>query len=160
MSASILEPRLLEELRARVTKGLASGELLTEAQVGQQLSTFRERFGPAVLRGLDGESLLQLMHGRNNPEARCLAYWLEFQDDDSFDTYRFGSIAGGSAFKFGIFQRKADSSWVINAEGAIRTLTTTEAVEIARKQRDELLAGTEVLKALPAADTSDETYSR
>lgn len=160
MSAPILEPRLLEELRARITKGLASGELLTEAQVDQQLSTFRERFGPNVLRGLDGEPLLKLMHGRADPEARCLAYWLEFQDDDSFDTYRFGSIAGGSAFKFGVFQRKADGAWVINAEGSIQTQSTTEAIEIARKQRDELLAGMEVLKALQASDTSDESYVR
>src|SRR4051812_8760418 len=99
MSALTLEPRLLEDLKARIAQGLASGELLTAPQVQRQLNVFRERFGPDRLRGLDGEPLLWLMHGRSDPEARCLAYWLEFQDDDAFDTYRFGSIAGGSAFK-------------------------------------------------------------
>jgi 5-methylcytosine-specific restriction protein B len=160
MSVPTLEPRLLEDLKTRIARGIASGDLLSDSQIRQQLDAFQQRFGADMLRGLDGEPLLRLMHGRSDPEARCLAYWLEFPKDDAFDTYRFGSIAGGSAFKFGVFQRKADGAWVINADGGIRIVSTSEAVEIARQQRTELLAGTEVLNALKASDTSDETYLR
>jgi 5-methylcytosine-specific restriction enzyme B len=44
--------------------------------------------------------LLLLMHGRQDSGLRCLAYWLEFKDDDEFAGYRFGGIGGGSAMKF------------------------------------------------------------
>lgn len=155
----MLEPRLFDELSASINRGLASGELLSAAQVDSQLSVFRDRFGPNVLRGLDGEPLLRLMHGRDDLTSRCLAYWLEFQDDESFDTYRFGSIAGGSAFKFGVFQQKVDGAWVINADGGKKVLSTAEAVEIARQQRTELLAGAELLQTLRATDGSDGAYA-
>jgi hypothetical protein len=57
---------------------------------------------------LDGNALLRLMHGRESIESRCLAYWLEFKNDDEFAGNRFGGIGGGSALRFGIFQRQSD----------------------------------------------------
>ena len=66
------EPRLLEELKAALDTGLASGDLVAPSQITQLLDLFRQRFGPAVLRGLDGEALLLRMHGRQDSEARCL----------------------------------------------------------------------------------------
>ena len=73
---------------------------MAPAQIGQQTGLFRDRFGPAVLRELDGEALLQLMHGRESTDSKCLAYWLEFKNDDEFAGNRFGGIRGGSALKF------------------------------------------------------------
>ena len=35
-------------------------------------------------------------------------YWLEFKNDDEFPAPLFGSIGGGSATKFGIYQKAAD----------------------------------------------------
>ena len=43
---------------------------------------------------------------------------------------------------------------------AQRVLSLDEAVVIARQQRDELVAGAEILASLDAADTSDEAYAR
>jgi 5-methylcytosine-specific restriction protein B len=74
MSTSILEPQLFNELKTALDRGLASGELMAPRQIEQQTTLFRDRFGPAVLRGLDGETLLRLMHGRESSESRCLAY--------------------------------------------------------------------------------------
>jgi 5-methylcytosine-specific restriction enzyme B len=105
-------PCALEELKAALDRGLASGELLTPAQVVQQTGLFRDRFGPAVLRELDGEALLRLMHWRQSSESRCLVYWLEFKDDDEFAGHRFGGIGGGSAMKYGIYQRQSDGAWI------------------------------------------------
>ena len=53
---------------------------------------------------MDGEPLLTLMHDLSHRDS--LIYWLEYKDDDEFDTFRFGSIAGGSAMKFRIHQNK------------------------------------------------------
>jgi 5-methylcytosine-specific restriction protein B len=53
------------------------------------------------------------MHGRGG-EEESLAYWLEFKNDALFPGRRFGSIAGGSAFKFGVCRRAtptAPESW-------------------------------------------------
>jgi hypothetical protein len=41
------------------------------------------------------------MHAHGNRES--LVYWLEFKNDDEFPGQMFGSIAGGSAHKFGCF---------------------------------------------------------
>ena len=69
---------------------------------------------PGVLTKLDGEDLLETMHAHGNKDS--LVYWLEFKNDDEFPA-RFGSIAGGSAFKFGIFRRKETGTWVTADEG-------------------------------------------
>ena len=59
MSAAILEPQIFDELKAALNHGVESGELLTPLQIEQQTALFRDRFGPAVLRDLDGEALLK-----------------------------------------------------------------------------------------------------
>ena len=61
--------------------------------------------GRRCLRGLDGLALLERMHKREGQD--CLMYWLEFKNDDEFPAI-FGSIAGGSALKFGIYQSAED----------------------------------------------------
>jgi 5-methylcytosine-specific restriction protein B len=111
MNEHILEPRLVDELKTTLDRGLASGELMTPARVAQQTGLFRDRFGPGVLRELDGEALLRLMHGRRTEDPKCLAYWLEFKNDDEFAGNRFGGIGGGSAMKYGLYERKSDGGW-------------------------------------------------
>ena len=148
MDGPILEPHLYDELKVALDRGLASGDLMTAAQIEQQIALFRDRFGPAVLRELDGEALLRVMHGRQSSDSRCLAYWLEFKNDDEFAGNRFGGIGGGSALKFGIFQRKSDNAWMTGSPQAQQVLSLEAAIAIARKQRDELLAGAEALASL------------
>ena len=158
MGAEILEQHLFDELKTALNQGLASGELLTPIQIEQQTTLFRERFGPAVLRELDGDALLRLMHGRLSSDFRCLAYWLEFKNDDEFAGNQFGGIGGGSALKFGIFQRQSDNAWMTGSPQAQHVLSLEDAIAFARKQRDELVAGAEVLASLDATNTSDEAY--
>ena len=160
MDGPILQPRIFDELKAALDRGLAAGELMTPGQIEQQTTLFRDRFGPAVLRELDGEALLRLMHGRDPRESRCLAYWLEFKNDDEFAGNQFGGIGGGSALKFGIFQRQSDNAWIAGSPLAQQVLSPEDAVAIARKQRDELVAGAEVLASLDVADTSDGAYAQ
>lgn len=138
MNTPTLDLRIFEELKARLDRGLASGELMMAEQVAAHTGRFRDRFGPDTLRGLDGEPLLLLMHGRHDSDLRCLAYWLEFKDDEEFAGYRFGGIGGGSAMKFGVYQRQSDGAWISGSQTQPRVLTMEEAVQIARRQSSSL----------------------
>jgi 5-methylcytosine-specific restriction protein B len=160
MTTYSLEPRISDELKVAIDRASAAGELMTPDQINQQLALFRDKFSPAVLAKLEGEELLQRMHGRADPDARCLAYWLEFKNDDEFAGHRFGGIGGGQAMKYGLYQRQSDQAWMGGAPNAPRVLSLGEAIEKTRQQRDELLAGDRVLSGINDVDVSDETYAR
>ena len=160
MSVAVLEPQIFDELKAALDHGIASGELLTHLQIEQQTALFRERFGPTVLRDLDGEALLRLMHGRLTGETRCLAYWLEFKNDDEFSGNQLGGIGGGSALKFGIYQRQSDNAWMTGSPKAQNVLSLEGAIDFARNQRDQLVAGADALSSFDIGDTSDEAYAK
>ena len=104
------------------------GKLRTKQQLDKEYALFRERFGPSVLKGLDGEALLTLMHDHSNRDS--LVYWLEWKNDEEFETRKFGSIAGGSALKFRIFRRKETGNWQAGGEQGNRPedITVEEAI--------------------------------
>ncbi len=134
----------------------SAGELLADHKRDQYQAEFRSRFGPDQLSKLNGEALLEAMHGRSGKES--MAYWLEFKKDDDFATDAFGGIGGGSALKFGLFRRKETGNWeAAGAGGKPEEISVDQAVEIARKQRDQLLIGVELLNKL-SVDASDDEY--
>jgi 5-methylcytosine-specific restriction enzyme B len=49
------------------------------------------------------------MHAHGNRDS--LVIWLEFKNDEEFPAI-FGSIAGGSALKFGIYRSKETGAWM------------------------------------------------
>ncbi len=134
------------------------GKLRTKQQLDKQYALFRERFGPPVLKRLDGESLLTLMHDHSNKDS--LVYWLEWKSDDEFETRKFGSIAGGSALKFRVFRRKETGNWQAGSEKGNRPedITLEQAISYARTHRDQLIKGCEVLEAFQT-DATDEDYA-
>jgi 5-methylcytosine-specific restriction protein B len=144
----MLEPTIKQKLVDRVQQSNAEGKLFSRAQLDQYYGTFRSRFGPEKLASLDGEALLTTMQPQ--PGNRdSLPYWLEFKNDEEFPA-RFGSFAGGSSFKFGVFRRKETGTWVTTDESNnAKEISVEEAIVIARKHRDQLLKGVEVLKRLP-----------
>ena len=145
-----------QEIIARHQQLVNDGKLPTQQQLDKQYALFRERFGPSVLAGLDGEALLTLMHDHGNKES--LVYWLEFKNDDEFDTRSFGSIAGGSALKFRVFRRKETGNWQAGGEkgNQPKDITNEEAIEFARSHRDQLIKGVELLDGLPDNATDDD----
>jgi 5-methylcytosine-specific restriction protein B len=104
----ILDERIRRELIDLKQSLESDGKLLSDDQLARYYDTFRSRFGPDKLSNLDGEALLETMHSHGNKDS--LVYWLEFKDDEEFPG-RFGSIAGGSAFKFGLFRKKETGKW-------------------------------------------------
>ncbi len=150
---------VLDELAAFASKVDAQGDLPTQADVDGQLTVFRERFGPEVLRNIDGDDLLQLMHGRQDDSARCLAYWLEFKNDAEFKGQLFGGIGGGSSLKFELFQRPKDGTWITGSPLKQRVISVDDAIAIARRHRDDMLAANRAIAVANLADPSDAAYA-
>ncbi len=152
-----LEPRIIEELHNTQKELEAAGRLPSAAQLLRQLEAFRERFAPEKLANLDGEALLEAMHNHSTRDS--LVYWLEFKEDEEFHTSVFGSIAGGSALKFGIYRRKETGAWMTGSPQQQHELSLPEAIERARSHRDQLLTGARLLADLPAQATETD-YAR
>ena len=155
-NSSLLSSSQKERLLQSYRQLRDAGETYSLEQLQTFYSNFRAKFGPEVLRGLDGEQLLLQMHDSGTKDT--LIYWLEFKDDDEFPTYKFGSIAGGSAMKFRLFKRKETGIWqAADSSNTIVDISVADAIEMARLHRDELLQGVELLDKLPL-DASDEDY--
>ena len=112
-----------------------------------------------MLQRLDGEALLTTMHDLRRENRNSLVYWLEFKNDEEFPAI-FGSISGGSALKFGVYPNAATSKWMTRDQrNRPIEISLDEAIEIARRHRDQLLRGAALLEALPA-NADDEDYAR
>lgn len=154
------EVHIPEQLRDKLTQTrarlLADGTCPSVDRLQGLFSTFRQRFGPDVLRALEGEELLTVVH--NHGDRDSLVYWLEFKNDEEFPAV-FGSIAGGSALKFGLYRRQETGTWMTGTSKNQRELSTREAIEIAGRHRDQLVRGAELLDALPT-DATVADYQR
>jgi 5-methylcytosine-specific restriction protein B len=128
-------------------------KLLSKENLDICYLNFQNNFGPDVLRSLDGEALLERMHSHATKDS--LVYWLEFKDDKELPAI-FGSIAGGSALKFGLYKRKETGKWMTGHPSNQRELTVEEAIGLARKHRDQFIKGDDLLKQMPASPSFDD----
>ena len=149
----MLDDRLKQRLGEAYTKMQQAGELLPLERLEECYSLFRNRFGPDALRQLDGERLLDTMH-RHGKDS--LVYWLEFKNDEEFPG-KFGSIAGGSALKFRIYRKKETGIWMTGSPQKQEELSVSDAIDIARRHRDQLIAGAEIISRL-SYQAGDEEY--
>ncbi|HKS72165.1 MAG TPA: hypothetical protein VJQ82_03140, partial [Terriglobales bacterium] len=152
----MLEAPVQERLKSAYEQLLTEGSLPSLEKLKECYRTFRERFGPEALRGMDGEELLNTMHAHGSRDS--LVYWLEFKNDQEFPDY-FGSIAGGSALKFGIYKRRETGAWMIDRGQGQEEISLREAITVARSNRDQLAAGAQVLDQF-AAEAPDDNYTR
>ena len=128
------------------------GQLLSAERIRVTIGNFRRRFDPERLLALRGTELLETMHQHGNRDS--LVYWLEFKADDEFPR-AFGSIAGGSALKFGIYRRSETGAWMTGSPSNQREITVDEAIAIAEHHRDELVAGAAAVSKLPNEPTRE-----
>ena len=152
----ILPEQIAQELKRTYQKLDSRGDLPSRSQLAQYFETFKSRFGPEKLRNLDGLALLETMHDHSNRDS--LVYWLEFKDDEELPAF-FGSIAGGSALKFGIYKRKETGAWMTGHPTNQKEISSDEAIEVARKHRDQLLLGVDLLERLPLNGTDSDYAS-
>lgn len=152
---SILDPRIEKGLRITHGKLAEQAEFLSPDLRNASFDAFRSRFGPDRIRSLDGPELLQVMHTHGNRDS--MVYWIEYKNDDEFAGLNFGGISGGGAHMYGIFRRRNTEQWVKGSPRSEENISEAEAIVIARKHRDQLIAGAALLEALPA-QASDAEY--
>lgn len=127
----------------------------TEEQLETGYRLFNEKFSPDKLKTLDGKLLLDTLFNLGNRNS--LVYWLEFKNDDDFQTTTYGSISGGSAYKFIIFRRNSDGVWMTGSSQKPEELTEEEAITKARSVRDNLVRGSEILERLTNKENVTES---
>ena len=150
----IIAEEIAEDLKRIHQRLSQEGKLLSNERLKECYTTFRERFGPEVLSNLEGEKLLNTIHDNSNKNS--MVYWLEFKKDEEFPPI-FGSISGGSAFKFGVFRSSKTGAWMTGSSSQQAEITIKEAIKIAEKHRDQLIKGSLELDKLPV-NGSDADY--
>ncbi|SFE61332.1 AAA family ATPase [Succiniclasticum ruminis] len=110
--------------------------------IQQAYKSFQERFGPEQLKALPDAELLRSMFLSVEGDNTSLCYYLEF--DSKIKSY-FGSISGGSSFKYGLFQRQEDNQWVTGAPSSPEVLSEEDALRLGKQIRDSVIAGCDLI---------------
>lgn len=116
------------------------------------LIEFKERFSPDVLAKLGDNEILQKLFYTSGDNTEALCYWLEH---NAACREYFGSIAGGSSYKFGLFQKKDTGDWMTGSPQKPQVLTENQALETGKKIRDALIKGAEIIKNSTLESLSD-----
>lgn len=116
----------------------------SEDEIKQFYDEFRSRFSIEKLRSIPDSELLTKLFYSSDSTNDSLCYWLEFNQHSRLFG---GGIAGGSAYKFGLFQRKEDGIWISGSPNKPEELSNEEAIEIGKIIRDALIKGAELIGA-------------
>lgn len=111
-----------------------------DAEAGILYQQFQNLYSPEKLRALSNENLLGYIFLGVNDHSLCNA--LEFDAQYT----QFGSIAGGTAYKYNLFYSKNEGTWKTSfGEGGQRSVSQEEALEIGKQIRDALVAGADTI---------------
>ena len=111
-------------------------------EIEKALATFRKKFAPEVLENLKDDEILSLLFYTEGDNTNSLCCWLEMSKESRY----FGSIAGGSAYKFGLYQRKDSGQWVIGSSKKPQIITENKALQLGKEIRDALVKGSSIVK--------------
>ena len=111
---------------------------------------FVKNFGVESISALSGKELLTKLFYSDVENKENLCYTLEFHPKMR---EVFGSIAGGSAFKFGLFYHKKNHCWTTGSSQKSQQLTEEEAIKVATSIRDALVQGAKLIEAHKDVDT-------
>ena len=111
---------------------------------------FISNFGVESISALSGKELLTKLFYSDVENKDNLCYTLEFHPKMR---EVFGSIAGGSAFKFGLFYHKKNRCWTTGSSNKSQQLTEEEAIKVATSIRDGLVQGAKLIEAHKDIDT-------
>ncbi len=114
-----------------------------KASADKALDVFLERFAPEKLAALPDAELLRAVFYSAGNDQDALWYWLE-KNADCRDF--FGSIAGGSAYKFGLFQKRDTGEWMAGSSQKPKILNEDEALETGKQIRNALVKGAGIVR--------------
>lgn len=107
------------------------------------LTEFTKRFSPDILSALSDDELLDYLFYTVGENQDSLCCWLEMNTECR---KHFGSISGGSAYKFGLFQKQKTGEWTTGSPQKPQVLTEDEALELGRNIRDALVMAAEIVQ--------------
>ena len=111
-----------------------------DAEANELYQQFQSLYAPEKLRALPDEDLLGYIFLGVNDRSLCNA--LEFDAQYT----QFGSIAGGTAYKYNLFYSRNKETWKTSfGEGGQRSVSQEEALEIGKQIRDALVAGADII---------------
>ena len=110
--------------------------------VEQCRAGFIERYSPEKLAALSDEEVLQYIFYSSGDNSDALCYWIE---RNTQCREFFGSIAGGSAYKFGLFQKKDTGVWTSGSANNSKELSDEEALQLGKSIRDALVNGSKLI---------------
>ena len=106
--------------------------------VEQCRADFMDRYSPEKLAALSDEEILQYIFYSDGDNSESLCYWIE---RNSQCREFFGSISGGSAYKFGLFKKKDTGVWTSGSANNSKELSDEEALQLGKSIRDALVNG-------------------
>lgn len=115
---------------------------ISDEEMGNYYNEFIQKFSPETLTALSDDDLLKYIFFSADSTNDSLCYYLEFHQQIRKGC---GSVAGGSAYKYGLFQRKEDSVWISGSPANPKELTDTDALAIGREMRDLLVKGANII---------------
>ncbi len=124
----------------------------TDEDIQQFYDEFAERFSPSQLEKLSGMELLFKLFYTADSTNDSMCYWLEFHKE--IKAY-FGSISGGSSYKFGLFQKK-DYTWISGSPARPEELSEEDAVAVGTAIRDSLLKGAQIIESFTGLRNVDD----
>lgn len=118
-------------------------ELFSQDILISELDAFKGIFSPEKLEELDDTNLLSTMFYSLGDNKNTLCYWLEMNSDCREN---FGSIAGGSAYKFGLFQSQKSGTWSTGYSQKPVELTVENALNLGKEIRNVLVIGANIIR--------------
>ena len=120
----------------------------SKEEISEIYREFQERFSPNFLNSLEGSEILYNIFLNGN-EKDSLCHQLEYATD------YFGSIAGGAAFKYGLFQSKKGGKWKTGYSQNQVELEETQAILRGQEIRDCIIAGWQIIHDFQLATVED-----
>lgn len=124
----------------------------TEEKIESCRKMFLAKYSPEALAALPDSVLLRHMFLNPDSSKDNLCYFLEFNSDIR---RIFGSIAGGSSFKYTLFQKASTCKWTTGSPGNPQELTEEAALERGKEIRDLLVQGASIISSCQLNTVSD-----
>lgn len=122
-----------------------------DTKANELQDNFREKFSPEVLSSFEGLELLNYIFlNATNQENLCRV--LEF---DTQNKEYFGSIKGGSAYKYGLYY-STTGKWTAGTNQNPKILNEEEAIALGTRMRDQLVAGANIISDFDGLNTIDD----
>lgn len=116
---------------------------ISRASINSVRKKFMKRYDYKILSALTDDKLLSYVFYSAGDNTESLCYWIE--KNAECKNY-YGSIANGSAFKFGLFQKKETGVWTSGSPRKQEQLSEEDAVKRGREIVAALVRGAEIIE--------------